>query len=86
MSTEDEREKSPEWHRARANSLRKNGFTKMAKEHAASAGDRAPARAAAAGEIGRPVEGYGDLPSTAATANNSSAKMTRPPTEGGGLL
>jgi hypothetical protein len=37
MSTEDDREKSreesPEWHRARAKSLRKNGFTKMAEEH-----------------------------------------------------
>jgi hypothetical protein len=37
MSTEDDREKrreeSPEWHRARAKSLRKNGFTKMAKHH-----------------------------------------------------
>jgi len=37
MSTEDEREKrregSPEWHRARANSLREHGFTKMAEEH-----------------------------------------------------
>ena len=37
MSTEDDREKrreeSPEWHRARAKSLRAHGFTKMAKEH-----------------------------------------------------
>jgi hypothetical protein len=37
MSTEDDREKSraesPEWHKARAKSLRKNGFTKMAEEH-----------------------------------------------------
>ena len=37
MSTEDERETgregSPEWHRARANSLREHGFTKMAEEH-----------------------------------------------------
>jgi hypothetical protein len=37
MSTEDDPEKarqeSPEWHRERANSLRKNGFTKMAEEH-----------------------------------------------------
>jgi hypothetical protein len=37
MSTEDDREKSreesPEWHRARAKSLRKQGFTKMAEEH-----------------------------------------------------
>jgi hypothetical protein len=37
MSTEDDREKrreeSPEWHRARAKSLRENGFTKMAEEH-----------------------------------------------------
>jgi hypothetical protein len=36
MSTEDDREKSreesPEWHRARAKSLRKQGFTKMAEE------------------------------------------------------
>jgi hypothetical protein len=28
-----DRGRAPEWHRARANSLRKNGFTKMAKEH-----------------------------------------------------
>jgi hypothetical protein len=27
------REGSPEWHRARANSLREHGFTKMAEEH-----------------------------------------------------
>ena len=37
MSTEDDsekrREESAEWHRERANSLRKNGFTKMAEEH-----------------------------------------------------
>jgi hypothetical protein len=36
MSTEDNEpreEKSAEWHRARAKSLRKNGFTKMAEEH-----------------------------------------------------
>jgi hypothetical protein len=37
MLTEDEREKrregSPEWHRARANSLWEHGFTKMAEEH-----------------------------------------------------
>jgi hypothetical protein len=37
MSTEDDpeksREESPEWHRARAKSLRKNGFDKMAEEH-----------------------------------------------------
>ena len=37
MSTEDDREKrregSPEWHRARAKSLRAHGFTKMAEEH-----------------------------------------------------
>ena len=37
MSTEDDREKrreeAPEWHRARANSLREHGFTKMAEEH-----------------------------------------------------
>jgi hypothetical protein len=37
MSTEDDREKrreeSPKWHRARAKSLRANGFTKMAEEH-----------------------------------------------------
>jgi hypothetical protein len=37
MSTEDDREKSreesPEWHRARAKSLWKQGFTKMAEEH-----------------------------------------------------
>ena len=37
MSTEDDpeksREESPEWHRERANRLRKNGFTKMAQEH-----------------------------------------------------
>jgi hypothetical protein len=41
MSTDDSPEKpreddaraTPEWHRARAKSLRKNGFTKMAEEH-----------------------------------------------------
>jgi hypothetical protein len=37
MSSEDDREKrreeSPEWHRARAKTLRKSGFTKMAEEH-----------------------------------------------------
>jgi hypothetical protein len=41
MSTDDTPEKpreddaraTPEWHRARAKSLRKNGFTKMAEEH-----------------------------------------------------
>jgi hypothetical protein len=41
MSTEDEPKKlseddpqaTPEWHRARAKGLRKNGFTKMAEEH-----------------------------------------------------
>jgi hypothetical protein len=41
MSTEDKPEKpreddfreTPEWHRARAQGLRKNGFTKMAQEH-----------------------------------------------------
>ena len=37
MSTEDDRknsrEDSPEWHRARAEQLRKKGFTKMAEEH-----------------------------------------------------
>jgi len=37
MSTEDDREKrreeSPEWHLARAKSLRAHGFTKMAEEH-----------------------------------------------------
>ena len=41
MSTEDKPEKpreddfreTPEWHRARAKHLRKNGFTKMAQEH-----------------------------------------------------
>jgi hypothetical protein len=35
--SEDDREKSrevsPEWHRARAEQLRQNGFTKMAEEH-----------------------------------------------------
>ena len=39
--TEDDPEKprevdlreTPEWHRARAQGLRKNGFTKMAQEH-----------------------------------------------------
>jgi hypothetical protein len=30
---EKRREESAEWHRARAKSLRKNGFTKMAEEH-----------------------------------------------------
>jgi hypothetical protein len=40
MSTEDEQEveeddsqATPAWHRARAQRLRKNGFTKMALEH-----------------------------------------------------
>ena len=40
MSTEDpeklreeEAQATPEWHRARAKGLRKNGFTKMAQEH-----------------------------------------------------
>ena len=37
MSTEDKPEKpseeSAKWHRSRAKSLRKNGFTKMAEEH-----------------------------------------------------
>jgi hypothetical protein len=37
MSTEDDREKrrdeSPEWHRARAKQLRKEGYTKMAEQH-----------------------------------------------------
>jgi len=37
MSTEDDREKSreesAEWHRARAERLRANDFTKMAEEH-----------------------------------------------------
>jgi hypothetical protein len=38
MSTEDKpgrpgEEKSAKWHRARANSLREHGFTKMAEEH-----------------------------------------------------
>jgi hypothetical protein len=37
MSPENDREKrreqSPEWHRARAKSLRAHGFTKMAEEH-----------------------------------------------------
>jgi hypothetical protein len=37
MSAEDDceksRESSLEWHRARAEQLRKNGFTKMAQEH-----------------------------------------------------
>jgi hypothetical protein len=37
MSTDGKPEKpskeSAEWHRARAKSLRKNGFTKMAEEH-----------------------------------------------------
>ena len=30
---EKSREDSPEWHRTRAEKLRKNGFTKMAEEH-----------------------------------------------------
>ena len=30
---EDEAQATPEWHRARAKGLRKNGFTKMAEEH-----------------------------------------------------
>jgi hypothetical protein len=35
MSTKPEKpsEESAKWHRARAKSLRKNGFTKMAEEH-----------------------------------------------------
>jgi hypothetical protein len=37
MSIEDNpeksREESPEWHRVRAERLRKSGFTKMAEEH-----------------------------------------------------
>jgi hypothetical protein len=31
--SEKSREDSPEWHRDRAEKLRKNGFTKMAEEH-----------------------------------------------------
>jgi hypothetical protein len=30
---EDDPQMTPEWHRARAKHLRKNGFTKMAEEH-----------------------------------------------------
>jgi hypothetical protein len=30
---EDNAEATPEWHRARAKDLRRNGFTKMAEEH-----------------------------------------------------
>jgi hypothetical protein len=30
---EDNAEPTPEWHRARAKDLRRNGFTKMAEEH-----------------------------------------------------
>jgi hypothetical protein len=30
---EDDVQATPEWHRARAKGLRKNGFTKMAEEH-----------------------------------------------------
>ena len=30
---EDDAQATPEWHRARAKGLRKNGFTKMAEEH-----------------------------------------------------
>jgi hypothetical protein len=37
MSTEDKpeksREESPEWHRARAKKLRKDGYPKMADQH-----------------------------------------------------
>jgi hypothetical protein len=29
----DDAQATPEWHRARAKGLRKNGFTKMAEEH-----------------------------------------------------
>src|SRR5262249_20342316 len=51
MSTEEDREKhreeSPEWHRARAKSLREHGFTKMAEEHEQIARDRASAAAGA---------------------------------------
>ena len=53
MSTEDKPEKpseeSAEWHRVRAKSLRKNGFTKMAEEHEQIA--QAIERRDAAGEI-----------------------------------
>jgi hypothetical protein len=49
MSTEDNpeksREESPEWHRAWAERLRKNGFTKMAEKQLAQA-IRAPATGA----------------------------------------
>jgi len=30
---EDDAQATPEWHRARAKDLRRNGFTKMAEEH-----------------------------------------------------
>src|SRR5262249_58298024 len=30
---QDDAQATPEWHRARAKDLRKNGFTKMAEEH-----------------------------------------------------
>jgi hypothetical protein len=30
---EDDFQKTPEWHRARAQGLRKSGFAKMAEEH-----------------------------------------------------
>jgi len=30
---EDNAKATPEWHRARAKDLRRNGFTKMAEEH-----------------------------------------------------
>jgi hypothetical protein len=57
MSPENEREKrreeSPEWHRARAKSLRAHGFTKMAPNSCAHLGHTfdlaSKGRAAAAG-------------------------------------
>jgi hypothetical protein len=58
MSTEDNpeksREESPEWHRARAERLRKNGFTKMAEEQLAQA-MRASNRSRMQGRQLRPV-------------------------------
>ena len=56
MSTDDSPEKlhedgtveTPEWHRARAKRLPRNGFTKMAEQHEqARAGNRAPTAAGA---------------------------------------
>jgi len=54
----DDAPATPEWHRARAKDLRRNGFTKMAEEHEQIARDRAPAARAKAGEIVRVARVY----------------------------